>query len=965
MKNAIILSILLLAIPLRADVRASFAGRLVIDSPVRLALEAKGALAPWRTMTTSGTTERADGTREFAMAAGNAPKISGEFRAWNDAAGGRIPEDGAPGGRALPVGADLRAARIVTAEWAFTPEADTRMEMFGLMGDLRVSNYGGGTLVADGEAIVLPTAGKAQDIRREGLTRLELADKAGGRRLAFAFREPVDLFLQYWGDRTMSLRLILPPDDRAKLLYRGGVSRRLAFSLEGSGDFRKAVLSPVEVAAGPGWVPLDARGEIEAGSALDFSALRPTGKPAGKFGRVVARGPHFEFEGMPGVPQRFYGVNLCSWVNYPKTPEDARKLARTLARVGYNSVRIHHHDGVCIDKSDPARVRLDEAMMRRMDAFVAACIEEGLYITTDFFVSRNTAGIPWRACGVDRDGDISMADYKHAVYVHEGVYSNFLAFAENWLCRTNTVTGRRYADEPAIAWISLVNEANPDFSSSAARLAVPGWKEAWETWLAGKKAAEPERFADVTTTIPNGLNRDRQGRAFLLFLQDVEARFIGRTRDFMQSLGYRALVSDMNDGWGCTAALMKERADSCDYVDVHSYVDHPRFLEIPWRRPSWCPNENPFKDEGLGASPVSVVRVFDRPFTISEYDFCGPGRFRGVGGIAVGAEAALQDWAGLWRFAWSHDLGGAIDPGTRTAGYFDIAADPLQLASERASLCLFLRGDAEPLTNSYAVSMPRERLSSLDAPIGMGTAMLDWVWAAWNAQIGCAIGNGNAGDFGEVLAKSSDEVRRDLGFAPGAEVGTGAVKIDPAQGAFTVATPRTCGIFAESGVFEAGALKVESSTGGNPVAATVWASSLDGLPLAESRRILVTHLTDVQNTGARYADEAMTVLLDWGRLPHLMRAGKAKIELRIGNDHQSSLSTNDTKINVNPAAKDFALSAALREEPPFRVFALSPTGARLRAVPSSFDAATGILRFTADTAADPASATYLYEIVRE
>lgn len=77
------------------------------------------------------------------------------------------------------------------------------------------------------------------------------------------------------------------------------------------------------------------------------------------------------------------------------------------------------------------------------------------------------------------------------------------------------------------------------------------------------------------------------------------------------------------------------------------------------------------------------------------------------------------------------------------------------------------------------------------------------------------------------------------------------------------------------------------------------------------------------------------------------------------------LSTNDTKINVNPAAKDFALSAALREEPPFRVFALSPTGARLRAVPSSFDAATGILRFTADTAADPASATYLYEIVRE
>ena len=39
-----------------------------------------------------------------------------------------------------------------------------------------------------------------------------------------------------------------------------------------------------------------------------------------------------------------------------------------------------------------------------------------------------------------------------------------------------------------------------------------------------------------------------------------------------------------------------------------------------------------------------------------------------------------------------------------------------------------------------------------------------------------------------------------------------------------------------------------------PSPATVWASSLDGAPLRVSRRILVTHLTDVQNTGAEYAD---------------------------------------------------------------------------------------------------------------
>ena len=237
MNNNILLPLLLLVIPVHADVWPSFAGRLLVDAPVRFALEARGALAPWRMMTTSGTTEREDGTREFGIAAGNAPKIRGEFRAENGANG-----------------------QGVFAEWVFTPEADVRMEMFGLMADLRVSHYGGGTLVADGESIALPTAGKARNIRRSRITRLELADKEGGRRLAFAFREPVDLFLQYWGDRTMSLRLILPPDDPDGMLYRGGVPRRLAFTLEGAGKCLKSSMTPVEVVAGPDWVPFDARG---------------------------------------------------------------------------------------------------------------------------------------------------------------------------------------------------------------------------------------------------------------------------------------------------------------------------------------------------------------------------------------------------------------------------------------------------------------------------------------------------------------------------------------------------------------------------------------------------------------------------------------------------------------------------------------------------------------------------------
>ena len=966
---------------LQADVRPSFAGRLLIDAPVPLTLNARGALAPWRMMHSSGMTEREDGTRDFAFTADGAPRIAGTFR--------------------VSAGSGAESPSVVDAEWTFTPEADVRMEMFGLMGDLRMSDYGGGTVVADGEVIRLPETGRPENVERPSVSRLELADRAGGRRFVFDFREPVRFFVQYWGGKTMSLRLILPPDDVPMGFYRGGVVRRLAFSLAGAGRCVKSSLTPVAITAGPDWVPLAAPEEIVEGSALDFSGQRPTGRPAGAFGRVVAHGPHFEFERLPGVPQRFYGVNLCGLVNYPETEEDARKLARTLARAGYNAVRIHHHDGWCIDRDDPARIRLDEAMMRRMDALVAACIDEGLYISTDLFVSRTrNGGIPWRAVGVDRKGSMSPKDMAYCAPVHEGVYSNFLAFAGNWLCHTNAYTGRRYADESAIAWISLVNEGDIDRGGSHDYVSRPGWREAWETWLAAKKTAEPGMWDDITTAIPNGLGRDRQGRAFLCFLQEVETRFLDRTRAFVRSLGCQALLTDMNDATYATAAFEKVRAESCDYVDVHFYVDHPQFLERDWALPSWCPNDNPFRGEVAGAALKSAVRILERPFTVSEYNFAWPGRFRGVGGIAVGAEAALQDWAGLWRFAWAHNPTAALHPGSEPPDFFDIASDPLQLASERASVCLFLRGDAAPLDRTYAVTLPEEKDSSPDAAIAT-SARADWVWAAWCAKIGATmVGRAvpgeplvNAGDFDIAYMKSSDDVRRDLGLecadgslgelAPPAELGSGAVRIDRMRGTFRIETPRTCGGFAEGGALEAGPLRFTLCGGAAPAAqgadgsvavaalsvpATVWASSLDGAPLAESRRILVTHLTDVQNTGEEFADADMTILKARGNLPCLLRDGTAKVVLRVGGMEPAEQDSAGTV----PGDRALGSVAGAAPPAPWRVYALGSDGKRECEVPAVFEAASsessphhcGTLRFTASVR-QPFGGCLCYEIVRE
>ena len=113
--------------------------------------------------------------------------------------------------------------------------------------------------------------------------------------------------------------------------------------------------------------------------------------------------------------------------------------------------------------------------------------------------------------------------------------------------------------------------------------------------------------------------------------------------------------------------------------------------------------------------------------------------------------------------------------------------------------------------------------------------------------------------------------------------------------------------------------------------ATVWVSALDAEPIRTSRRLLVTHLTDLQNTEIRYREEARQTLLDWGKLPHLVRAGQAEVVVRLA------------------------------DAPKYRVWALAPSGRRLTGVPVSADA--GNLRFVADVAGDTtAGARMLYEV---
>ncbi len=643
---------------------------------------------------------------------------------------------------------------------------------------------------------------------------------------------------------------------------------------------------PLTITENENWVRLDYKKDVIPGSALDFSGMGFQDAPAGRHGWLKAVGGHFEFEGLPGVEQRFYGVNLCFSANYPDH-DMADRLVERFVRCGYNSIRVHHHDGMWAEAyasrsaggsgAEPPSFADD---IDKLDYLLARCYEAGLYVTTDLYVSRPVA---WRDIGIDRDGNMEKQLYKTYVGLHDGAFSNWCHWAQAFLEHVNPYTGRANKDEPGMPLISLVNEGKLHMAwARAGKAKDPVVREAWRRFCEERGVAA-ENF-DPEPPPPGAADYADPHHQFDEW---VNRKVWERGSAFVRSLGCRALLTNDNNGrWhgegeGLTPLY--------DYVDSHFYVDHPAFLDQQWKLPSRCTQQNPVRAD----TPAIFHREwssaeFPKPCTITEWNFSGPGRYRAMGGILTGAMAAEQCWDGLWRFAYSHSNQNLLD-GQGHPGYFDCVTDPLIAASDRASVALFL-----------------------------GTSVPGTEQAAPGAE-----------DPGTSVPSTEQAAPEHPSFA------NQSLRLDKERGSMVLDTPRTSGGFAESGRLDCGALSFEIA--GDPaIPATIWASSLDGKPLAQSSRILLTHLTDVQGDGARYSDETRRILLKWGKKP-LVEVGSAVVELRLAAHAEP----------IHPS-----------------VWSLDTAGNRVSEIPAAYDPATGILRFTVSTRDTEGHGRIHYEIAR-
>ncbi len=223
--------------------------------------------------------------------------------------------------------------------------------------------------------------------------------------------------------------------------------------IAGDGEVR---WTPYHVESGTtGWAPVAPSSAIEAGSALDASALLDA--PAGKHGFVVVRDGRLAFE--KGERARFFGVSLIpptAFLDRAKT--DA--LIDRLARSGVNLIRLAELDTPLgparslFDDAQEDTAALDPDALARLDHLIAAAARRGIYVAIEFQGARRF-----------RDGDTSIPDGRKlpagggpAAAFDPKVRAAALAAIDLLLNHKNAETGRTLKAEPALAWFTLAGE---------------------------------------------------------------------------------------------------------------------------------------------------------------------------------------------------------------------------------------------------------------------------------------------------------------------------------------------------------------------------------------------------------------------------------------------------------------------------------------------------------------------------
>lgn len=317
----------------------------------------------------------------------------------------------------------------------------------------------------------------------------------------------------------------------------------------------------------------------------------------------------------------------------------------------------------------------------------------------------------WAKSSPATNADVSLMQ-AHADWLGLG-YSRGLSLTTNWQLFTNCF-------QPSAG----DTNARVNFGSMGDKLAS-FWFADVRFQSGGQIGLLPGGASLAAGTVPNlafttgsytGTKEAR--RDWLRFLRDLESDYYdAMVAHLRTNCGYSGLI------FGTIMANSPATVQSrLDVIDGHAYWQHPQFPGTPWDPINWFqPNVSMVNTVGDDNTLAGLARqrIQGKPFTVTEYEHPAPNYYGGESPLLLAAYAGLQDWDGLWLFAY-----GPGNPMLATGyvrGYFEVAQHPTKMANLLLAASLFRGGDARPAGQEYTMALPPER--ELD--------LLQSTWA-WN-----------------------------------------------------------------------------------------------------------------------------------------------------------------------------------------------------------------------------------------
>lgn len=650
----------------------------------------------------------------------------------------------------------------------------------------------------------------------------------------------------------------------------------------------------------PRFAPYEMLWKFEGGTVFaDLSFLLDA--PAGRDGFITVKNGRLA----DGTGRRFrlWGVNFSFTANLPDK-ENAPLVAAHLARFGINSVRVHHLDwrtprGI-IDSAQPDSRHLDAGKLDRLHFLIAELKKRGIYTNLNLNVARAFQ----QADGV-RDAD-QLGFAKGVTFFDERMIELQQEYARQLLTHVNPYTGVAYKDEPAIAIVEIVNEnslveswvrgrtigkgPNPEaadrtFSDMPASYARD-LDEKYQAWLAETLTAEQmgqlRKEAGVAEGAPvPRLRQDELAKApefrfqtEARFYMEIEARFFARMKRFLrEELGVQSLLlgTSVYSG-GLTPYPLLASAAQLDILDAHFYWQHPSyFIDPETKRRGFRIRNTPMVNEPGKSSIITLQRAAKegQPFIVSEVNHPYPNEYAAEALPLLAAYGAFHDWDGVYWYSFEHSEAAQWVP--KYPGHFDSRQDPVKMSQLALGALIFLRGDVAAakrvVRRDYTAAQVRESLRQPGTGAPYFTpGFQPELPLVHSTRIGSLEAGRATRSWPKVRAPYESDTR-ELRW-----------ELDQGQGVVTINTPRAQGV---TGHLKKGRPRLADVTleAKTPFGA-VLVASLDGKPIAESSRLLVTAGARTHNAGMKWNEER-TSLLETGGPPMLIEVLEGNLQIRL------------------------------------------------------------------------------------